>query len=62
MKALLEQLTFELKRFDAKEKSIETFFIGGGTPSTVSPELYKPIFDLLKPYCPGQTFIFRNGS
>jgi len=50
MKALLEQLTFELKRFDAKEKSIETFFIGGGTPSTVSPELYKPIFDLLKPY------------
>ncbi|MDD2356444.1 MAG: radical SAM family heme chaperone HemW [Thiovulaceae bacterium] len=50
MDALLEQLKFELLRFDAKEKSIETFFIGGGTPSTVSPELYRPIFELLEPY------------
>lgn len=50
MDALLEQLTFELKRFDAKEKSIQTLFIGGGTPSTVSPELYQPIFALLQPY------------
>ena len=50
MDALLEQLKFELLRFDAKEKSIETFFIGGGTPSTVLPKLYKPIFKLLQPY------------
>ena len=50
MDALLEQLRFELKRFDAKEKSIETLFIGGGTPSTVSPELYRPLFELLTPY------------
>ena len=50
MKALYKQLCFELKRFNAKENSIETLFIGGGTPSTVSPELYKPIFTLLKPY------------
>jgi len=50
MLALHKQLTFELKRFDVKQKSIETIFIGGGTPSTVSPELYKPIFKLLKPY------------
>ena len=50
MQSLLEQLKFELKRFDAKAKSIETLFIGGGTPSTVSPELYKPIFKLLYPY------------
>lgn len=50
MLALQTQLTYELKRFDAKEKSIHTLFIGGGTPSTVSPELYEPIFKLLKPY------------
>ncbi|EDZ63826.1 oxygen-independent coproporphyrinogen III oxidase [Sulfurimonas gotlandica GD1] len=50
MDALLAQLDFELKRFDASSKSIESVFIGGGTPSTVSPQLYKPIFELIKPY------------
>ena len=50
MKALYRQLSFELKRFEAKENSIKTLFIGGGTPSTVSAELYAPIFELLKPY------------
>jgi len=50
MKALYSQLSFELKRFHAKENSIETLFIGGGTPSTVDPSLYAPIFKLLKPY------------
>ena len=50
MQALHTQLDFELKRFGAKKESIETLFIGGGTPSTVSPELYAPIFALLKPY------------
>ena len=50
MKALYKQLSFELERFGAKENSIETLFIGGGTPSTVAPELYAPIFTLLKPY------------
>jgi len=50
MKALYKQLSFELERFKAKENSIKTLFIGGGTPSTVAPELYAPIFKLLKPY------------
>ena len=50
MSALKIQLEFELERFDATGKSIETVFIGGGTPSTVSPELYKPVFKLLKPH------------
>ncbi len=50
MKALYQQLSFELKRFDAKLQSIETLFIGGGTPSTVHPELYASIFKLLHPY------------
>jgi len=50
MQALHTQLSYELRRFNAKPKSIETLFIGGGTPSTVDPELYAPIFELLKPY------------
>ena len=50
MLALVEQLAFELKRFGATADAIETIFIGGGTPSTVAPALYKPLFELLKPY------------
>ena len=50
MHALYKQVVFELERFGAKENSIETLFIGGGTPSTVAPELYAPIFALLTPY------------
>jgi oxygen-independent coproporphyrinogen-3 oxidase len=50
MKALYQQLAFELQRFDVAPQSIETLFIGGGTPSTVDPELYAPIFELLHPY------------
>ena len=50
MLALHKQLRFELERFGAEEESIETLFIGGGTPSTVDPVLYAPIFKLLNPY------------
>ncbi len=50
MRALVTQLKHEFKRFDVVADSIETIFIGGGTPSTVEPKLYKPIFELLKPY------------
>ena len=50
MDALYQQLSFELERFDVKPQSLETLFIGGGTPSTISPELYAPIFELLHPY------------
>ena len=50
MKALEVQLDFELKRFKATKKSIKTIFIGGGTPSTVEPQLYKNIFNTLKPF------------
>ncbi len=50
MQALLVQLRFELERFNVQDKSIETVFIGGGTPSTVSPEQYQPLFKLLTPY------------
>jgi oxygen-independent coproporphyrinogen-3 oxidase len=50
MQALATQLAFELKRFQVTRNSIETLFIGGGTPSTVAPHLYEKIFALLKPY------------
>ena len=50
MKALYTQIEYELQRFKALENSIESVFIGGGTPSTISAELFKPIFTLIKPY------------
>ena len=50
MQALCVQLTFELERFGVEPQSIESVFIGGGTPSTVSAELYAPLFKLLRPY------------
>ena len=50
MEALVRQLAFELERFEATPGSIETLFIGGGTPSTVDPLLFEPIFALLAPY------------
>ncbi|MBU1642421.1 radical SAM family heme chaperone HemW [bacterium] len=50
MKALSVQLAYELKRFKATPGSIETVFIGGGTPSTVRPELYRPLFETLRPF------------
>ncbi|MDY0117765.1 MAG: radical SAM family heme chaperone HemW [Sulfurimonadaceae bacterium] len=50
MEALYKQLSFELERFQATPNSIETVFIGGGTPSCVSPAMYENIFTLIKPY------------
>lgn len=50
MDALYLQLEHELKRFKPEKKSISSIFIGGGTPSTVEPELYEKAFSLLRPY------------
>jgi oxygen-independent coproporphyrinogen-3 oxidase len=49
MISLEKQLKHELKRFNVTQQKIETVFIGGGTPSTINPLLYRPIFDLLQP-------------
>ena len=50
MQALALQLERELERFGARPGSIETLFIGGGTPSTVAPELYAPLMERIRPY------------
>ncbi len=50
MRAVALQLKNELKRFDAQPNSIKSLFIGGGTPSTVEPYMYKDFFDILNPY------------
>ena len=50
MEALQRQLAFEIEHLGLAEGSIETLFIGGGTPSTVAPELYAPLFEQLRPY------------
>jgi len=50
MEALCINLEYELKRFHAQDNSIESVFIGGGTPSTISPKLYAKIFDIFGRY------------
>lgn len=50
MEALYKQLQFELDHFSVQPKAIESLFIGGGTPSTIQPQLYKKLFLLLEPY------------
>ena len=51
MNALGVQLETELERFNiTSDNLIETVFIGGGTPSTVDPHLYRPIFERIRPY------------
>jgi len=50
MSALIKQLQFELKRFNVQKGDIETLFIGGGTPSTIEPNLYEALFKILNPY------------
>lgn len=50
MDALSKQLDYELKNFKTKPTSLKSVFIGGGTPSTISPELYEPLFEKITPY------------
>ncbi len=50
MNAVAKQTDFEINRFNLKEKDITSVFIGGGTPSTVNPELYESFFKKIYPY------------
>ena len=50
MKALHKQLLNDLKEYSISLGSIETVFIGGGTPTTIDFNLYEPIFKTIAPY------------
>jgi len=51
MDSLLTQLKTELLRFNVSATNpIESVFIGGGTPSTIEPSLYRPLFEMIDPY------------
>jgi oxygen-independent coproporphyrinogen-3 oxidase len=50
MQAVALQLERELERFGVGPESLTSLFIGGGTPSTVPPELYAPLFERLRPF------------
>ncbi len=45
----MQALAISLREELVDIKEIDTIFIGGGTPSTVEPKLYEPIFKLLEP-------------
>ncbi len=49
IEALKKQIIFEIQRYKIQKNSIETLYIGGGTPSTICPLKLKEIIDLIKP-------------
>ena len=50
MKALKMQLKHDLEHFKIEPNSLETLFIGGGTPSCVDAKYYEDIFKTLEPF------------
>lgn len=50
MKAIMIQLKSEFERFQVRKNSIQTLFIGGGTPSCVLAQEYQDFFDFITPY------------
>ena len=62
MQALETQLHHELQRFHATQESIESIFIGGGTPSTVEAKLYTNIFKIIRPYIKGSIEITSEAN
>jgi len=50
MQALMRQLRHDVKNEKIAPGGIETLFVGGGTPSTVDAELYRPLFSFLSSY------------
>ncbi len=55
MQALLRQLHWELEQ--KTPSRLQSLFIGGGTPSTIDANLYKPLFELLEPLIDEETEI-----
>jgi len=50
IKAVMVQFQNEAKHFNLAPASLSSFFIGGGTPSTLTPAQYAPLFEIISPY------------
>ena len=50
IEALKKQIIFEIDRYEIKKNSIETLYIGGGTPSTIGFLKLEEVINLIKPY------------
>ena len=50
IKAVQTQLIYDIKHFCIQKNSIESIFIGGGTPSCLKANYYEEIFTILQPY------------
>ncbi len=48
--AIIKQISFELKRYNPSSNSIETLFIGGGTPSCIKASDYIPFLKKIEPF------------
>ncbi len=48
--AIIKQIDYELNKYKVSKQSIETLFIGGGTPSCIKALDYKPFFKKIEPF------------
>ncbi len=55
----LQRLCAEIRAFNFHDYEVKTIYIGGGTPSLLSPEQLKMLFDCL-PQCHGEVTIEAN--
>ena len=57
--AYLDRLTAEIKAFDFSAYAVQSIYLGGGTPSLLTPEQIKRLFNCL-PSCAGEVTIEVN--
>lgn len=50
MQSIVQQLNYKIKKQGIEKNSLESLFIGGGTPSCLDANSYKKFFTLIKPY------------
>jgi len=50
MDAVLMQLEEDIKKYEIKEKSFESVFVGGGTPSAIPFKMYEKLFFIIHRY------------
>ncbi|MBE0495897.1 MAG: coproporphyrinogen III oxidase family protein [Campylobacterales bacterium] len=50
IQAVITQFHEEVRRFNLAPHSLTSFFIGGGTPSTLTPSQFAPLFEIISPY------------